>query len=252
MYLCYMKKNKELDFKLLDSLYLQNISYADIARMTGYNQNSVKSYFYRTGRRRKEGLQTIPLTQFQKEVLFGTLMGDGHLRQISTNSFNGRITHSLEQEFYLLHLHKIFNNMVSDISYSSIKNNDKIYYKCQFEFSCNTELIPFYQMFYKDDNKRDVPENLSLLTPLAMAYWFMDDGYASSGCSINIATCGFSNNGLDRLKSFLKKTYDLNITITKDKRFYFKAESGRKFYYLTKDYVLSEMQYKFRALNLSK
>ena len=46
-----------------------------------------------------------------------------------------------------------------------------------------------------------------------MAWWFMDDGYASSGCSISIATCSFSLEGILRLKDFLKKIYDLNIEI---------------------------------------
>ena len=42
------------------------------------------------------------------------------------------------------------------------------------------------------------------------------------------------------------------VEITKEFKLYFPAESGRKFYLLVKDYVIPEMQYKFKDICVSK
>ena len=91
-------------------------------------------------------------------------------------------------------------------------------------------------------------EDLTLLTPKAMAWWFMDDGTTSGKCSISIATCSFSIDGLLRLKEYLKTTYDIDITIQKDFKIYFPSNSAKKFYELIKDFIIPEMMYKFKYL----
>ena len=103
-------------------------------------------------------------------------------------------------------------------------------------------------MFYSSGKKR-IPKNLDLLTPKAMALWFMDDGTASSRCSISIATCSFDIDDLIRLKHFLKNKYNLNITIQKDFKIYFSADSARIFLKLTEKYIIPEMMYKFKFVN---
>lgn len=81
-----------------------------------------------------------------------------------------------------------------------------------------------------------------------MAWWFMDDGTASGKCSISIATCSFSIEGLLRLKAYLKNNYDIDIIIRKDFKIYFLTESAKKFYELVKDFIIPEMMYKFKYL----
>lgn len=241
----------KLDHTLLEELYSQGKSYKEITEITGYNKNSVCGYFYKTKGKmkdpRKYRRNKIPLTEIQKEILFGTLMGDGNIQKQKLNSYSGRFNHSIKQVEYLKHIKSELDNLTTDVRYFTSKTANKEYPSCYFSLKNNYELKPFYELFYQE-KKRDVPKDLSLLTPRAMAYWFMDDGSASSGCTISIATNSFSLEGLLRLKKFLKKTYNIEVTITKEFRLYFPAESGRKFCELIKDYIIPEMMYKFKFI----
>lgn len=244
--------NTKLDKDLLESLYKKGLSYKEIIEKTGYNKNSVNGYFYRTkGKMQDSRLyrrKSIPISQIQKEILFGTLMGDGNIQKQGIHHYLGRYNHSLKQLEYVTHMNKELQGLVSPVRFFEKDVNNKIYKFCYFSLIGNYNLREFYEMFYHNNKKKDVPFDLSLLTPRAMAYWFMDDGSRCSKCTISIATNSFSLEGLLRLQKFLKKKYNLNVTITKEFRLYFPAESGRKFYELTKDYIIDSMKYKFSFL----
>lgn len=243
----------KLNHEVIDSLVSEGRSYKEIVEITGYNKNSVYGYcIKRYGKlvdRAKIRRQVIPITQEQKEFLFGTLMGDGHLQLVGKNSSTvmGRTNHCIKQEEYCKHKRNVLNELAYDVKFCIRIANNKEYKQCYYCMKPNTELLPIYNLFYKD-KKKDVPEDLSLLTPKALAWWFMDDGTASGRCSISIATCSFSLNGLIRLKNYLKQIYDLDVTIQKDSKLYFSAYSGKKFYELVKDFIIPSMTYKFKYL----
>lgn len=245
------KLNKQWIINLVES----GKSYKEVVETTGYKRNSVyglcRKIFGKMEDRNIHRRQSIPITQEQKEFIFGTLMGDGNLQKLG-KSIMGRTNHSITQENYCKHKQAKLKNLTYGTKYRTLhlNSNNKNYKQCYFCFKPNTELIPFYKMFYKD-NKKDVPENLTLLTPKAMAWWFMDDGTASSRCSISIATCSFSLEGLLRLQQYLKDTYDILVTIQKDFKLYFNAESAVKFYNLVKKYITKDMMYKFKYINNS-
>lgn len=246
----------KLDKLLLENLYSENKSYKEIAEITGYNINSVNGYFWKQkGKMIDDRLyrrNKIIISEEQKQILFGTLLGDGNIQKQHVNSYLGRYNHSLNQEIYCKYLKQKLDSLTSMVRYSQVENkkNNKVYKTCYFCLKNNYNLKQFYELFYiKENGKKDVPFDLTLLTPLAMAYWFMDDGTKSGGCSISIATCSFSIEGLLRLKMFLKQTYNIEITIQKDFKIYFKADSARIFYNLTKDYIIPEMMYKFDFIN---
>ena len=244
-----------LDKNLLENLYSKGISYKEIAEITGYSRNTVNGYFWRTKGKMEDPWKNkrnqIEILQEQKEILFGTLMGDGYIQKQCKNSYLGRINHCIAQKVYCEHLTNKLLNLVSPVKNYFNHANGKTYHHCYFSLKNNYKLKEFYDLFYKN-GKKDVPEDLSLLTPKAMAFWFMDDGYSSSGCTIGIATCSFSLEGLLRLKEYLFSTYGITVKITKEFKLYFPAESGRKFYLLVKDFIIPEMQYKFKDICVSK
>lgn len=248
---------KQLDKQKLEELYLKNISYKEIAEITGYNINSVNGYFYRIKGKMKDTRfyrrNSLPISQIQKEILFGTLLGDGNIQKQKIRSYIGKYNHSLEQKIYCDKVRTELLPLVSELKYSDTKNKkypNKIYKNCYFYLKNNLNLEELYNMFYiKENNKKDVPFDLSLLTPRAMAYWFMDDGTANGNCSISIATCSFSLEGLLRLKNYLLITYGIEVTITKEFRLYFNTKTVKIFYNLVKEYIIPEMEYKFRYLN---
>lgn len=245
---------EKLNHELITNLVKEGYFYKDIVEITGYKKDSVYGFCWKHFGKLKDRQacrrQSIPLTQEEKEFIFGTLMGDGNLTKCGNNSIYGRTNHSIKQETYCKYKQNKLKNLTYSVSYSesSIKKLNKKYPQCYFCFKPNTELIPLYEMFY-NKGKKDVPEDLSLLTPRAMAWWFMDDGTSSSKCSISIATCSFSLEGLLRLQKFLKDTYDLEVIIQKDFKLYFSSDSARKFYNLVKDYIIDDMLYKFKFVN---
>lgn len=246
-------RNK-LNHEVIENLVKEGKSYKEIVLITGYNKSSVYGWcvkhFGKLEDKQASRRQCLSISQEQKEFIFGTLMGDGNLSPCGKKSIFGRNNHSLKQESYCKHKQQILENLTYPVKYTTkhLDSTNKDYKQCYFCFKPNTELIPFYNMFYKN-GKKDVPEDLSLLTPRAMAWWFMDDGFAASKCSIAIATCSFSCDGLLRLKKYLKDTYDISVTIQKDFKLYFHAESAVKFYNLIKDYVIDDMKYKFKFIN---
>lgn len=245
------KLNKQWIINLVES----GKSYKEVVEITGYKMNSVyglcRKIFGKMEDRNIHRRQSIPITQEQKELIFGTLMGDGNLQKFG-KSIIGRTNHSITQENYCKYKQAKLKNLTYEVKYRTLHLNssNKDYKQCYFCFKPNTELIPFYKMFYKD-GKKDVPENLTLLTPKAMAWWFMDDGTASGRCSISIATYSFSLEGLLRLQQHLKDTYDILVTIQKDFKLYFNAESAVKFYNLVRKYITKDMMYKFKYVNSS-
>ena len=245
-----------LDKNLLEDLYSKGISYKEIAEITGYSKNTVNGYLWRTKGKMKDPWKfkrnQIEISQEQKEILFGTLMGDGYVQRQCNHSYLGRINHCIAQKNYCEYLSDKLENLTSPVKdYFNKAKNGKTYHHCYFSLKNNYRLKEFYDLFYKN-GKKDIPEDLSLLTPKAMAFWFMDDGYSSSKCTIGIATCSFSFEGLLRLKKYLFSKYGITVNITKEFKLYFPAESGRKFYSLVKDYIIPEMQYKFKDICVSK
>lgn len=242
-----------LNHELMEQLFQQGKSYKEISKITGYNINSVSGWGLRShGKlidRNKSRRQSIPITDEQNEYLFGTLMGDGNLQLFNknNNSVLGRTNHSIKQYTYCLYKQKVLSPLTYPVKLRTITLNGKEYNQCYFCFKPNTDLLNMYYLFYKN-GKKDIPEDLSLLTPKAMAWWFMDDGTSSGKCSISIATCSFSLDGLLRLKKFLKDRYDIDVTIQKDFKIYFHADSAIKFYNLIKEYIIDDMLYKFKYI----
>lgn len=69
-------------------------------------------------------------------------------------------------------------------------------------------------MFYVN-NVKIVPKDLSLLTPLALAHWIMQDGSYTSSGGLYLCSDSFSLKDNKRLIIFLHNTYNLKVTLHK-------------------------------------
>ena len=111
----------------------------------------------------------------------------------------------------------------------------------------------FRELFYKNRVKI-IPKNIeSLLTPLSLAVWYMDDGSIKSnrhkGMFLN--TQSFSPLEVKKLQRILKKQF-LTETITrKDKnglQIYILGKSAENFIRLIRSYIIPSMEYKIPKL----
>lgn len=118
------------------------------------------------------------LTNIQKELLIGSLMGDGGLTAPSELSARFAESHSEKQEDYLRWKVDILGDYVSSTHPTRKVTENKTYRGYGFATQSCTQLRPYYDMFYPaPDRVRKFPSNLpDLITPFSLAVWYLDDG----------------------------------------------------------------------------
>ena len=233
------------------SLLNEGKNYGEIASIIGVTRNSMGRFcrknFGLLEDRGKSQRQSIELTEKQQEILFGGLLGDICIQKHCKN-YRGNIVHSIKQLEYAQYLYKELNNIVGIFRFIKVKANNNIYNECQFSIRPNLNLKSFYENFYGDFNgKKDIPYNLKLLTPLAIAVWFMDDGFLiDNGHSktLGFSTCNFTLDGLQRIKKYLEETYSIKTIIRKNSYLIVKRESALTLKNLIIPYIIDSMKYK--------
>lgn len=112
------------------------------------------------------------LSDFQLEIIRGSLLGDGNLSENGKKN-NGfgirfRLGHGLKQKKYLEWKASLFKNINSCIY--QYKNSIK------FDSTPLPELFPLKKEMYKGKYKFLSADFLAALTPLSLGIWYMDDG----------------------------------------------------------------------------
>ena len=191
----------------------------------------------------------VKLTSLQKEVLMGSLFGDGHLVKRVNGSCNYSESHSIKQEFYAKWKINILSNILAKHStYTDKRGVESI----NFRTITHEELKPLHELFYRGKVKIVNKEILNSLTPLGIAVWIMDDG-SRSGRNIRISTDCFTYEEQLLFKNFFKAKYDIDVRVQKTTRtrnnktywyLVFNRTNSIKLTHLIKDFVLEEFKYK--------
>ena len=148
----------------------------------------------------------------QKEILFGGLLGDLCIRKHNKN-YRGHVVHSITQLEYAQYLYKELNNLSGIFRFIKVKANNKLYDECQFTLRPNLNLKFLYEAFYDNfGGKKDIPFDLSLLTPQAIAIWFMDDGSSNNGRYFLHTNC-FNLKSIFLLQNMLKHNFNIYSSI---------------------------------------
>jgi hypothetical protein len=186
-------------------------------------------------------------------MLFGSLLGDGYLNfRFQDKKVQGNIRfceeHCMEQNDYLKHKGVVLKNHLKSVTNRTRYDKrfkKETYQMCTLRSAANPEFKMFYNMFYNEKTKI-VPDDLSLLTPRAIAYWFMDDGGSTGGkwASYKIHTNGFVKNDTIKLKKELQETYGIYTTIHKSGALYFLSKTKHDLNRLIKPYIVDSMKYK--------
>ena len=170
----------------------------------------------------------MTLTQQQKDLLVGTLLGDGNLQtETRGRTWRYRAIQKAEHKDYLFHKYEIMKEFCSTepkrSQVADVRTN-KTYKRWMFSTKVNDSFRFYGNLFYTYDQKtqrmvKDVPVNIEkFLTPAAVAYWYMDDGclkYAGKSNAMRICTESFSNDGVRRLQRALNTLYNIEATHTK-------------------------------------
>lgn len=184
-------------------------------------------------------------TEEEFQVLYGTLLGDGHLTNKDRN-VTGSIAHCMRQkeflEFKHSHLQR-FTNPVEEHHKYDIRYKNPEYTQCYMYIKGSKALNTLYPKVYNNKIKYVNEQLLFRLTGLGIATWYMDDG---SNCKYGYVLCtnGFSSEDVLLIQRFFKEKFDIDTTIRKDNMIYIKAKSKQKFKDLVSPYIIPSMQYK--------
>lgn len=197
----------------------------------------------------------LKLTQRQRQIIIGKLLGDGHLEtQNKGRTYRLKIEHSIKQKEYVDWLYQEFKEWVLTPPQMKKQEVDgKIYKKYWFNTVSHGSLRFYAQQFYSG-KKKIVPKLIHRwLTPMSLAVWFMDDGSIKSKYhrARIINTQGFTKKEIQRLIDVIKNKYSVQCKLRKQKEGYqimILAESIDRFVRLIKKFVHPSMTYKIKGL----
>ena len=198
--------------------------------------------------------ETHYLSEQQRQVVYGSVMGDGDLspNRSGRTGVRFRMGHGAEQEAYLDWKVSLLGN----IKHSRTTDAKQAVFA---DFAPLPELDELYQVVYFGDGKKHLTwEFLKQLTPLALAVWYMDDGCLTlrseggqartEGGSGRIEICveAMSPGSRQRLVEYLRDTYGLDVKLTrrgagKKSHIQFTTASTAKFMEIVAPYVHESM-----------
>jgi hypothetical protein len=183
------------------------------------------------------------LTQTQKSIIIGSILGDGYLRVIKKrkNAFL-EINHSYKQKDYVDWKFNNLKSIVKSPPKFRVGNEGRTAYRFYTrQLPVLTEL--FYNFYEK--KVKIIPKNLKL-DPLVIAVWFMDDGSKCRSSDVYLNTQQFDIESQRRLIVYLKY-FNLETKLNKDKSYYrlrFIKSSLPKLRNLINKYIIPSMRYK--------
>jgi hypothetical protein len=205
---------------------------------------------------REEYKKTLKLTKGQKNILIGTLLGDGCLTTRSKKgkypTFNYQFKQKESKKDYVYHIFEKFQNLCGSypvrVKQGQSLVNDEILYAWSFKTGTIPALKFYADQFYSLDNNsgksiKVVPKLIHRwLTPEALAYWFMDDGSKDSS-GYRLHTQCFSIKEVERLADALGKNFKFEVNIHKAKN----KKTGKTYHLL---YITSKSREAFTKIVL--
>src|SRR3989338_684239 len=184
----------------------------------------------------KIGLEEININENVKQVLLGSLLGDGYLT-LSKNAINAyyREVHSSKQENY-----STFD-----------RRTNKSYYGILLWSKSNPILTQHYYLLYGNGKKSINREFLNQISTLGLAIWYMDDGYYHYGDY----RCGFGTDCYSYMdhviiKDWLREKFGIETQIhsrskndTKIHTIVLSKNETDKFLRIIEPYVIPSMHY---------
>ena len=183
------------------------------------------------------------LTQLQKSVIVGSILGDGYLRIVPgrKNAFL-EINHSFDQKEYVDWKYEILKSICKSPPKSKEGNGKRLAHR--FYTKQDENITKLYSIFYKN-GKKIIPENFGI-DPITLLIWYMDDGSRCSNSDFYLNTQQFDLKSQKKL-IFALKGLGLEAAINKDKKYFrlrFLKSSIAKLKKIIGEMLIPSMRYK--------
>lgn len=225
--------------------------------------NTVGSYETKRWHKKwKKIKQNLILTQGHKDLIIGSLLGDGTMRiPKGGRNANFKVEHGLVQKEYVFWKYQILKSFVSTGPKLSFRyrDEDRERYEKSWWFRTLSHplLTEIHQRFYKSNSydgvKKIVPPDIEKdLNSLSMAVWVMDDG-SHSRDKIDLSTYAFSRDEIEILEKAILNKFGIRSRHHKDRdkglRMYFSKSETQKLIDLISPHIIPLMMYKIGFRN---
>jgi LAGLIDADG DNA endonuclease family len=193
---------------------------------------------------------TLRLSDVQREILVGILLGDACLEtQNAGRSYRLKIEQGIAHADYVRHLYTVLRDWVlSPPRPKQGQTRGVTTLNLAVQTVSHTELSFYGELFYSN-RRKIVPEPIGeLLTARGLAYWYMDDGSMKSSESKGVLfnTHAFSSDDVDRLIEVLER-FGLLARRRQQQdgiQIYISGASYERFVELVDPHVIEAMRYK--------
>jgi len=206
----------------------------------------------------------ISLTQRQKDILYGSMMGDAKRQNSRWNSI-ASFGHCAHQKDYLMWKFEEFKNISKEetLKFTPPKDKRKAYKNSSGSWSfytkANSDIEECVEKFYKENGKQIDNNILSNLSELSLAVWFQDDGCTDKNRKkeeiVNCIFCtdSFSEESCDNIVKWFEERWGIKSHKRKRQirsdgkmsyRIIIKKESVDYFLSLIRPHIIPSMMYK--------
>lgn len=188
----------------------------------------------------------------ERSIVIGTVLGDGYLQRTGVKNARLRLEHGVGQKEYIFwKWQELKRYLQSKPKYlarvNPIWKKEYFYYRCQSHSS--PEFGKLQALFYGNADKQ-IPQTINkLLDSLALAVWFMDDGYYyRRDQTAYIYLSKLTAESVQRLRSALTENFNLDpkleVKKTKAMDLKFCVADTKKLFTIIAPHVIKSMQYK--------
>ncbi len=152
----------------------------------------------------------------KEQIILGTLLGDAFIGKLQarSKSYSIKWEHSQKQRNYASWKAESCLDNYSFCERSRLDNRTNSTYHSIICYSRVDDYKNYRDLFYPNGLKEVSDIILGMLTPLAIAVWFMDDGnlyYNGNNCHLTLSVNGFNDESKDRIIKYFKDKYDINF-----------------------------------------
>jgi len=191
------------------------------------------------------------LSQVQKEVLYGSILGDDCLYRFKTSNYASLIVyHSSAQKYYAQLKFDIWKSFILKNKLTKRKRINGTRYS--FCTGGHPEFELIRKLSYVNKTKVVDIRLLNKLTPISLAFWFQDDGSRCKNKGLALHTNSFQLNEVKLICSWMWDK--LKIVCKPQKRadnqwvVFFSNKTSEKFAQIILPWTMPKMRYKLKGI----
>lgn len=234
-------KRDTTKIQTIKDLVSQRKTDKEISQLTGTSKSTI-------ARIRKEVLNlsswrdTVTITDRQKSIIVGTILGDSHITPSKPNS-QLVFAHCIVQKDYFLWKYTELCNMFNKYSINNRVRNTKELTEIRGNSICLSLLNEYRDLFYIDGIKCITHDNIKLLDELGLSVLFMDDG-GKADTTYQLCTQSFTREQCEIFQKYLYDKWKVQTTLNKKNVVRVRMCSRDLFTSIIESNIIPSMKYK--------